>query len=103
MMETFDVLEAANFLRMSPAVVRRQAAAGIIPGGKTGKGWVFLKDDLIKYLRSIYPSNAKTLQGEHRSINKCHSTIETAGGTYRSARKTSDSEYKNLLGLKTTH
>ena len=39
---TLDLNEAAEFLRMSPAVLRQKARAGIIKGAKPGKRWVFL-------------------------------------------------------------
>lgn len=36
-MKTFDLDEAAQFLKMHPEEVRRRAKAGIIPGAKVGK------------------------------------------------------------------
>ncbi len=36
---TLDLNEAAEFLHMSPAVVRQKAEAGIILGAKPGKCW----------------------------------------------------------------
>ncbi len=51
---TLDLIEAAQFLRMSPAVLRQKAKRGIIPGAKPGKRWVFLERELAAYLRSLY-------------------------------------------------
>jgi len=44
--KTFDLVEAVDFLHMSPAVLRKKAKAGIIQGAKPGKRWVFLEADL---------------------------------------------------------
>ena len=54
-MKTFGLNEAAAFLRCHPEELRRRAKAGIIPGAKVGRAWVFLEDDLAAYLRSLYP------------------------------------------------
>ena len=54
-MKTFGLNEAALFLRCHPEELRRRARAGVIPGAKVGRAWVFLEDDLVAYLRSRYP------------------------------------------------
>lgn len=54
---TFDLVEAAKFLHMSPAVLRQKARRGLVKGAKPGKCWVFLKSDLVLYLRSLYPTH----------------------------------------------
>ena len=51
---TFDLEEAAAFLKMSPEALRRKAKAREIPGAKVGKCWCFYKPDLVAYLRSRY-------------------------------------------------
>ena len=43
---TLDLREAAAFLRMVPAALRIKSKAGLIPGAKPGKKWVFLESDL---------------------------------------------------------
>jgi len=53
---TIGLSEAAEILHMHRETVREQAAAGIIPGAKPGREWVFLEEDLIQYLRSLYRS-----------------------------------------------
>ena len=54
-METLGLKDAAAFLRCHPEELRRRARAGVIPGAKVGRAWVFLKADLAGYLRSLYP------------------------------------------------
>ena len=46
MSRTLDLQEAANFLHMHPDTMQRRAKAGLIPGAKPGRGWVFLEEDL---------------------------------------------------------
>ena len=45
-MKTFNLEEAALFLKLHPEEVRRDAKAGIIPGAKLEKRWAFIDDDL---------------------------------------------------------
>ena len=52
--ETLNLNEAAIFFRMSPEALRRKIHTENIPAFKSGKGWIFLPDDLIKYIRSKY-------------------------------------------------
>ena len=49
-MPTLDLHEAAQFLRMSPAVLRLHARQGRLKAAKPGKRWVFLEADLAAYL-----------------------------------------------------
>ena len=53
-MQTLGLKQAAAFLRCHPEELRRRAKAGVIPGAKVGRAWVFLEEDLAAYLRSLY-------------------------------------------------
>jgi len=55
-MKTLNLQEAAAFLQMNPEALRQKAKAGDIPGAKPGTCWVFLAEDLVEYLRSLYPT-----------------------------------------------
>jgi hypothetical protein len=71
---TLDLNEAAEFLRMSPAVLRQKARAGIIKGAKPGKRWVFLECDLADYMRSLYAKRGQAPQrGKVEVTRPCHS------------------------------
>ena len=49
-------------LKMHPATLQQKARAGLIPGAKLGKCWIFVEVDLIEYVRSQYRPRA--LQGD---------------------------------------
>lgn len=54
-MNTLTLKEAAKILHMHPQTLREKADAGIIPGSKPGKQWVFVESRLLSYLDSISP------------------------------------------------
>jgi len=72
-MKTLTLDEAAQFLKIHPEELRRRAKAGIIPGAKVGKCWVFVEDDLVAYLRSLYATPRQALQVGHGEKQLCHS------------------------------
>lgn len=82
-MQTFDLKEAAAFLKMHPEEVRRRAKLGKVPGAKTGKSWIFLEDDLVEYVRSLYATTWQALQVTPRKEQQsCHlSNAVTRGGS----------------------
>lgn len=98
-MKTFDLKEAAAFLKMNPEGLRRKVASGEIPGAKPGKRWCFREDDLAEYLRSLYSIPAKTSWGAviNRRTTAWHSAKEVTSGGLESA--TTENEYNKVLGL----
>ena len=46
--------EAGLLLRVNPEVVARMAKSGVLPGAKQGKTWFFRRDDLEKYINSLF-------------------------------------------------
>ena len=50
MNETIDSEECGQLLRCTPEQVEDLARAGEIPGVKIGRGWLFVRADLIAYL-----------------------------------------------------
>lgn len=60
-MRTLDLHQAADFLCMNPEALRQKAKAGVIPGAKPGKCWVFLEEDLAEYIRTAYGAMAHTI------------------------------------------
>jgi excisionase family DNA binding protein len=49
--KTFDIHEAADFLKVDRATALELAGSGELPGAKVGRAWVFLESDLVDYLR----------------------------------------------------
>ena len=98
MMDTFNLQEAAAFLKIHPVTLSMKAASGKIPGSKIGKRWVFLKIDLISHIRAQYQTRA--LQSDRKEL-RCHSTNARtqANGGLRSVSM--GEQYKDLLGLRT--
>jgi len=94
---TLTLQQAADFLHMSPAVLRQKAARGLVRGAKPGKCWIFLQSDLVAYIRSLYPA---TEQAPHcdKEVIPCHFiNAATSGGS--SLRPPTDSSYADLLKL----
>lgn len=52
MQDTLGLEEAAEFLKVNPETVRRLADGGDLLGAKIGVSWVFLRADLMEYLRA---------------------------------------------------
>jgi hypothetical protein len=73
-MRTFDLAGASSFLKMSREEVRRRVKAGLLPGAKAGKCWVFIEDDLADFLRSLYASPRQALRVvSGKEFETCHS------------------------------
>jgi excisionase family DNA binding protein len=100
-MRTLNVEQAALFLGMHRVTVLEKARAGIIPGAKPGKRWTFVEDDLVAYLRGLYPCNRQALQGDRKDERLCHSTNAKAHRTGGFALPSTDAEYKKALRLPT--
>ena len=98
-MITLTLVEAAAFLKVHPEELRQRAKAGLIPGAKVGRAWVFLQDDLASYLRSLYSRHRQALQVTLRKeLENCHfaDAVQSGGSTYSLP---AENEYANLLGL----
>jgi excisionase family DNA binding protein len=62
--DTLDLPAAAAFLNLHPSTLQARAKAGKIPGCKPGRAWVFLRSDLIAYLKGLQcPSTASEPSG----------------------------------------
>jgi len=96
---TLGLIQAAAFLKLHPEELRRRAKAGMIPGAKVGRAWVFLQDDLADYLRSLYSRPRQALRVTLRKeVEPCHfaGVTESGGSTFALQ---AESEYADLLGL----
>ncbi|QDQ40269.1 helix-turn-helix domain-containing protein [Legionella geestiana] len=98
-MKTFNIDEAAQFLGAHKETIRRQAACGELPAVKIGRGWRFIEQDLVTYMRSRY-AGVVTSQGAvnvKRSSKKWRFTKEIQRGGLVSP--ITDREYNEVLGL----
>src|SRR5258708_12472331 len=99
-MRTFGLKEAAAFLRCPPEELRRRTKAGLVPGAKVGRAWVFLEEDLAAYLRSLYSQPRQALQVTLRKEMQCHFANAAVSGGSTSAPQPGN-EDAELLGLPT--
>ena len=97
-MKTLTLTEAAAFLKVSPSALRAKAKAGIVPGRKVGKRWVFVDMHLAEWIQEPYAVRRQALQGDRREY-PCRSTNAIARGGFDS--RSADDEYMRLLGLPT--
>ena len=98
-MRSMGLQEAAAFLHLSPSTLRNKVKSGLIPAAKPGKKWVFLEDDLVVYLRSLYAGSGQTpLSGSSEEKSLCHySNAVKPGGLI--SQTLVEREYADLLGL----
>jgi excisionase family DNA binding protein len=52
-MKTYDINEAADFLKVDRSTALDLANLGTLPGAKVGRAWVFMEDELVAYLRDV--------------------------------------------------
>ena len=98
-MKTLTLKEAAGLLHINPEVLRQRTKAGIIPGSKPGRCWVFIEEDLINFIRSQYAVPA----GQAEPVAKeelCRYSVKASAvlGTSES-RDQMVSEYNAALAL----
>jgi len=68
-MKTLTLTEVATFLKLSPSALRAKAKAGIVPGRKVGKRWVFVDVHLAEWIQEPY---AVRRQAAHRNRAGAH-------------------------------
>jgi excisionase family DNA binding protein len=100
-MRTLGLVEAAAFLRTHPETLRQLARAGRIPGSKVGRAWVFIEEDLVEYVRSLYSQPRQALRVTlGKEVDLCHfANAGQSGGSTSSPQP--ENEYADLLGLTT--
>ena len=87
--DVMTLQEASVVLHCHPEVLRRWARAGRIPGSKIGKRWLFIRSDLIDYVRS-----------HQHEVSSCPSiAADVSGGSDLLPR--TDAVYLDLLRQKT--
>lgn len=82
--ETLDVAEAAALLRAEPETIMQLARKGTIPGTRIGKSWVFLREDVIAFLKEEIAKDTE----ERRRHRASSSTRAVVVATPRKSRRT---------------
>lgn len=96
--EILNLYEAADFLKMHWQTLREKAVRGEIPAAKPAKQWVFVRADLVSYLRSFYSQTWLGLQVQHDGGNTlCCISDQTPSSGGAVLPHQTDKEYKNLL------
>jgi len=80
LMKTLDLQGAARFLHLSAEELRRRAKAGLIPGAKPGKCWVFLEEDLVEYFRQLYSGERQAMSSPRQETKSCFTNAVKLGG-----------------------
>jgi hypothetical protein len=99
-MQTLDLQDAARFLHIHPITLLKRANAGIIPGAKPGKCWVFFVPDLVAYIRAQYRQQASHGPIEENSWNRTDEKTPLIGGSKLPEGQV-ESQYAKVLALPT--
>jgi excisionase family DNA binding protein len=95
---TLTLQQAATLLHMSAEALRRKVRAGVIPGAKPGRRWVFVEADLLAYLRTLYASPRHATQGHNARVSSWpYTNVAASGGSVGPTQ--TDAEYNEALGL----
>ena len=100
---TLDAREAAQRLHVHPQTVMSLARAGVIPGCRIGKAWVFVESLLIEYLVAQSLSRVSVADAQEKS--ECRSTEEKThriGGSNFRQSVVNQARYRSVLGLPTS-
>lgn len=83
--DTCGLHEACEILHVSPATLRRRVKAGIVPGAKPGKRLVFVRADLLQFVRANYKKQPCFIgiQSPHTSGHGSSSTDEKSAEALR--------------------
>lgn len=96
--ETFNLQEAADFLKLHWQTLRTKAKRGEVPAAKLGRRWVFLKSDLVTFLRANYSTprpRSQVQQSVGDTLCCTNDPIRVSGGAALPHRM--ELEYKSLL------
>ena len=65
---TLDTTEVAALLRAEPETVLQLARSGELPGARIGKSWVFLREDVVAFLKDRISRDTADRRLQHASI-----------------------------------
>jgi len=97
--DTLDIKDAAEFLKMSPTALAIKARAGQVPAAKVAKQWVFLRLDLVAYIRSMYPDSWQRPLSDHNQEVELWHYLNVDDGGGLTSQHLAENEYEYQLGL----
>ena len=101
---SFDIKEAAEFLKVSTATLQGLAKKGEVTACKIGRRWVFIREHLVEHMSNRYANARGGLRlvenNQQSQEGQCPSTKKETSGTSISSASTAK-EYANLLALPT--
>ena len=94
---TLNLQEAAELLKVHWQTLRAKAKVGEVPAARIGRRWVFLREDLVSYLRSHYSTARPRSQVQQLGESLCctNDQIRPTGGA--DLPHPTEDEYDNLL------
>jgi len=84
--QTFDLNQAADFLKINSCTAQKMAAAGELPGAKIGRAWVFFEDDLASWLREQVKMQQKQRCTRYSSAITSSQSLTQASPPYKPRR-----------------
>lgn len=66
--ETIDSSECSELLHCTPEQVEELARSGEIPGLKLGRGWLFVRSDLLSYLAEKARAEAQERRAKRQPV-----------------------------------
>lgn len=68
-LETLDVAETAALLRAESETIMQLARKGELPGTRIGKSWVFLREDVIAFLKEQISKDTEARRRRYASLS----------------------------------
>ena len=67
--ETLDAAEVAALLRAESETIMQLARRGELPGARIGKSWVFLREDVIVFLKNQIAKDTEKRRRERTALS----------------------------------
>ena len=100
-MQTLSTQQAAEFLKAEPSTIRALVSSGELKAAKIGKGYVFLNEDLVAYIKLNYTANRKNEGENHVKERSCQLSKETGARTGILNFPSMEKQYSKALERKT--
>lgn len=66
--DILDAAETAALLRVEAGTIMQLARKGELPGTRIGKSWVFLREDVMTYLKEQIARDTEARRRQHASL-----------------------------------